>query len=267
MKKRVTLLFAMFAALVTTASAQISVSPLTIAQDGNAELTVNLKNDEVVKGIQFTLTLPKGVTVPGSDTGITYSDGNTQTTYTPSNSVKVELTSRTKGWWVLGNKISESDEGNVYKFVLIDPSVKGLAAGNGEIMKISFKAAENADLAKIEDGIKLTDIHESVAGSTNDTAQADVSADLTIANFIKGDCNGNGEIEINDPVKLLEYLADIHEGNFVEAAADINGNGEIDITDPVWLLEYLADMRELSRGTLKQQENGKETDWNLPDPD
>ena len=205
MKKRVTLLFAMFAALVTTASAQISVSPLTIAQDGNAELTVNLKNDEVVKGIQFTLTLPKGVTVPGSDTGITYSDGNTQTTYTPSNSVKVELTSRTKGWWVLGNKISESDEGNVYKFVLIDPSVKGLAAGNGEIMKISFKAAENVDLAEIKNGIALSDIHESVVneGSNNDVAQADVSTDLTVAEFIKGDVNNNGKIDIDDPVCVL----------------------------------------------------------------
>lgn len=263
MKKRVTLLFAMFAALVTTAMAQISVSPLTITPNGTAELTVNFKNEEVVKGIQFTLTLPKGVTVPTSDTGITYTDGNTQTTYTPSNNVQVDLTSRTEGWWVLGNKISESDEGNIYKFVLIDPKVKGLTAGDGPIMKISFKAAENVQLAEIEDGIKLSEIHESVAGSTVDTPQADVTTDLTVAEFIKGDVDGNGEIGPNDAVWILEKIVNITNQGFVEKAADVDGNGQIGPNDAVWVLERLAHMRTWVRENSAEDD----TDVNLPDPD
>ena len=253
----------MLAALVTTATAQISVSPLTITPNGTAELTVNFKNEEVVKGIQFTLTLPKGVTVPTSDTGITYTDGDTQTTYKPSNNVEVSLTDRTKGWWVLGNRISESDEGNVYKFVLIDPSVKGLEAGDDAIMKICFKAAENVDLAEIKDGIKLSDIHESIAGSTEDTALSNVSTDLTVTDFIKGDVDGNGEICPTDAVWILEKLVNITNQGFVEKAADVDGNGEIGPTDAVWVLERLAHLRTWSREISAEDD----TDVNLPDPD
>ena len=260
MKKKITLIFAMFAALVTTATAQISADQLTIKKNGTAELTIKLTSEDVVRGVQFTLTLPTGVTVEAIGEGnvaISYTDGGNKTDYTPSNGLAVSLTDDTNGWWVAGNKVDDN-----YKFVLLDPSLTGLT-GEHDIMKITCKANGEA----ISGNVEISDIHMSIASSTQDIAPDDVTLanGVTVSNVLKGDVNGNGGIDIDDPVKLLEYLADIHEGTFVEGAADVNGNGQIDIDDPVWLLENLAGLRELSRGQVQQEE--EEPDWNLPDPD
>ena len=138
MKKKITLLLAMLAALVTTAIAGnvISADPLTITKSGTAELTINLKNSEVVRGLQFTLTLPAGVTVEASEVGIPGQD------YKPANNVKVTtISGTTDGWWALGNDVSTTEKPRTYKFVMLDPNGEGLAASESAraILKISFR--------------------------------------------------------------------------------------------------------------------------------
>ena len=264
MKKRVTLLFAMFAALVTTAMAQISVSPLAISQDGTAELIINFNNTERVKGIQFTLKLdlPAGVTVKTlaqGEAAITY-DGNQ--TYTPGNGLKVSTTNRTKDWWVLGNKVSDTED--IYNFVLIDPTVAGLEPGNGSIMKINFEVVGDInDIELNNNKVELSGIHESIDGSTKDfEPQADESTDLAITGFIKGDVNNNGQVDIGDVVCVLNYIVGRNDRNnvFIENAANVNGDLVINIGDVVRILQRAV-------GKIESLSRGFNATNNLPDPD
>ena len=262
--KRLTTLLTMIVALVTTATADnvLTASSVTLAKGGTADLTINLANTSVVKGVQFTLTLPSGVTVQTSEEGIEYTEGENNESYVPSNNVKVKLTTRTTGWWALGSYCSDG----TYKFVLLDPTTNGLAAlaegADPAIMKVTLLAANDATAGEISDGIEISDVHLAISGTTEDTTIDGVTENVTVSEFTLGDCNGNGEIDIDDPVKLLENLAGIHEGTFIEAAADCNRNGEIDIDDPVCLLESLAGLRSLARKLVQQED-----DLNLSDPD
>lgn len=256
MKKRFTFLFAMLVALVTTAMADnvISVDQTAISQSGTAKLTINLANTGVVRGLQFTLTLPEGVTAVSSNQGITYTDGGSQS-YSPGETgVLVSKTGRTENWWVLGNKVSD----NVYKFVLIDPSGDGLEAGNGAVMTISFMTTLTDPFT-----VDITDIHMAIEGSTEDATQGDIqNANVTVTDIIRGDVNGNGTVEIGDAVCLLRRLAEKTNAVFIEAAADVNNNNGIDIGDAVLILRYLAEQIDaLSRGTAD------DTDWDFYDPD
>ena len=266
MKARLYLIIAVFAMLVTTAKGDnvIFADALTIEPSGNADLTINLTNTDVVRGIQFTLTLPEGVTVQGSDAGIIYEDNGSQT-YTPTNGVKVSLTDRTTGWMVVGNKDASAE--NTYKFVLISFSGDGLSAGEGAVMTISFTAAADAPLATYVDGVSITDIHMSIAGSTVDNTQADTTASLTVTDVIKGDVNNNKEVDIDDAVCILRYLVKKPNDVFIEAAANVNGNNKIDIDDAVMVLQYLVGkIPALARGSVKDADASM-YDPSMYDPD
>ena len=223
----------MLAGLVTTAMAGnvISADPLTITQNGTAELTIKLQSTEVVRGLQFTLTLPEGVSVEESEVGIP------EQNYTPANNVKVSTTDITDGWWALGNDVSTTENPRTYKFVMLDPSGEGLDPSEEAqaILKITFKAADNATLATTN--VAISDIHMSVANSTADATQADTEASVTVSEFIKGDVNGDGEIDILDATMTL-YAAVGKPVDLNRAAADVNGDNEVDIVDATMILYY-----------------------------
>ena len=249
----------MLVALVTTAMANnvISVDQTAISQSGTAKLTINLANTDVVRGLQFTLTLPDGVTAVSSNQGITYTDGGSQT-YSPGETgVLVSKTDRTEGWWVLGNKVSD----NVYKFVMIDPSGYGLEAGNGAIMTISFETTLTEPFT-----VDITGIHMAIAGSgdsSEDATQGDIEdANVTVTDIIKGDVDGDGEVTINDAVSILRVSVGKTVPGFIEAAGDINGNGEIDMEDAVSVLRFaVGKINVLSRRI------SDDSDLDLYDPD
>ena len=269
MKKKLSILFVMLAVMVTTAYADnvISASDLSISKSGSADMAINLTNTDAIRGIQFTLTLPDGVSVQGSDAGITYDiidDGGKQTyNYKPAKGVKVSTTNRTSGWAVVGNKIDDND--NTYKFVLI--SLSGLeistSTSPGAVMKVSFQAAKGVTAGEYQ--VDITDIHLSVSGSSSDTAQDDTTAKLTITDFVKGDVNGNGEVDIDDAVCILRHLVSKPNETFNEAAADVNGNSEIDIDDAVTILKFLVGKIDaLSRSFYIE---GDDDDDDAYDPD
>lgn len=104
------------------------------------------------------------------------------------------------------------------------------------------------------------------------TSSKDKLSDVTFAihvvaehnAVIKGDVNGNGEVDIDDAVCILRHLVNKPNDHFVEAAADVNGNNEIDIDDAVMILKYLVGkINALSRDSGSH----KKVDWDLYDPD
>ena len=62
--------------------------------------------------------------------------------------------------------------------------------------------------------------------------------------YILGDANGNGTVEISDAVRVLRYIVNSEhpeeDGTFVEHAADMNGNGTVEVGDVVAILKALT---------------------------
>jgi hypothetical protein len=60
-----------------------------------------------------------------------------------------------------------------------------------------------------------------------------------IASFLRGDCNGDGSLDIADAICTLEWLFLGKANPGCHAATDTNADGAVDITDPIAVLGYL----------------------------
>ena len=58
--------------------------------------------------------------------------------------------------------------------------------------------------------------------------------------YIVGDANSNGEVEIGDVTSVLTLMATPEATSYDNKAADANGNGEIEIGDVTTILTIMA---------------------------
>ncbi len=64
-------------------------------------------------------------------------------------------------------------------------------------------------------------------------------ATVTFTSFLRGDCNGDGKVNISDATCTLNWLFAGAPKPGCEAALNTNGDDEVNITDPVTLLNFL----------------------------
>ena len=69
----------------------------------------------------------------------------------------------------------------------------------------------------------------------SDTQEGSPSAPLILQmkDFIPGDANGDGEIDVTDIVGIANKILGRASDSFVAVAADVNGDGDVDVTDIV----------------------------------
>jgi hypothetical protein len=63
---------------------------------------------------------------------------------------------------------------------------------------------------------------------------------LTIENYIKGDVNGDRDVDIADAVCIVNYVVGKPTPAFNAAAADANGDGDVDIADAVRIVNLVV---------------------------
>jgi hypothetical protein len=63
--------------------------------------------------------------------------------------------------------------------------------------------------------------------------------DIDNKDYILGDANGDGEINVTDIVEIVNAIMNRPSERFVRAAADMNGDGEIDVADIVKVVSII----------------------------
>ena len=253
MKKRITLLFAMLAALVTTAMADnvISAEPLKIAKSGLANLTINLTNDVRIRGLQFKVTLPEGFSGEATTDFISYQDGEDTKTYKPENAVKVYQTDRTTGITVLGNKVSDSE----YMFVLISMTAEAIDEGEGAIMKITFKTSSAVEVGG-EYAVQIADIHLAQEAGDELTPAA-ISTDMSVLK--KGDVNGDNKVNVTDCICVIDYIFKEPNEELFETMVDVNSDKNVNVSDVISIIDIIFGNPTQTRGD--------DDEYELQDPD
>lgn len=181
--------------------------------DGQINLSIRMKNTAAIRGFQFDIYLPDGVTVVKSAKGKiigSLSDGRL-----PEDD-EHSLT------------LSEQSDGAI-RFLCGSLYDETFTGNDGEIATLTVKIAEN-----ISDGnypiilrnMKLTET------DINNYYQTDyVKSTLTIKSYTLGDINSDQKIDVSDYIGIANHILGNTPDGFVVKAADVNVDGNIDVSD------------------------------------
>ncbi len=198
-------------------SSPISTGDISARYGSKANLPIFLKNTETISGLQFKLTLPEGVTVVDHESNLVTS-----------------TTERTEGFTIMGRK--DPDEENSYLFVVLSLNGDAISGTEGAFMNVRLDIAQNVGLG-VHD-IKIEDVY--MTTETFDTLNpAESTSELTVKDFMLGDVNNDGIINITDAIGIINYVLKNTPETFIEGAADVNQDGIINVTDAIGVINKI----------------------------
>ena len=180
---------------------------------------IDLKNESTdLTAYQFDLTLPDGISLSVNDKG----------KYVVTKTSRYEDVSQTLN-------ISKM-EGNSYRFVCFSMSNEIITGTSGAILNAALTVGES-----VEDGTYEASISNIVVTKTDGTQLKlnDSKFNIIVTNIIKGDANGDGEVNVSDIVEIVNYIMNKPSDKFVFAAADLNEDGEVNVTDIVKVVNII----------------------------
>lgn len=179
------------------------------ASDG-IYLNVSLSNYSDIYGIQFDIVTPENFAASADD---------------------ITLSER-------GNSLSASINAISNGVIRVMAYVKNnqfISSGEGKVMTIKMTPKE-----LLENGDYNLTLKNIMLGS-KDLRNIYAGKDVTITYGVRafGDANGDGKVDINDAVCIMNYLVGKLNSTFAFGAADVDGDGEITIADAVGVVNII----------------------------
>lgn len=212
-----------FAAEITD-KATISVEYVSAQPDTTVDVAVSIKNNPGIASMGFTLSFDEALTLVGATNGEAFSE----MTLTPPAQLK-------KGGSVTGS----------CRFAWLGSSN---VTGDGVILNLQFKVSADADLSQ-DCAITLSCEPDDVLNDKRNAVDVDLVAGLvTIIDYIPGDVDGNGTINMLDVLTLCQYYVDgcVYDPdgyavNIQAEAGDVDANGKVTMLDVLILCQYYVD--------------------------
>ena len=195
----------------------IYIEPFAVKVGENAQMQICLKNADAATAYVFDLVLPEGITVAKNDKG-KYID---------------ELSDRHDDHTRTFNYKGD----NAYSLSTLSGNSEQLTGNDGPIRLVTIEASDN-----MVEGNYAIEIKNASYSKPDGTLVSlpDTRAVVTVEDYVLGDVNGNGGVDIGDAVSIVNYLVGKESSIFVAKAADTNKNGQIDIGDAVTIVNLLV---------------------------
>lgn len=194
-------------------AATVTVESVNAVPGSNVEVNINVKNNPGILAANFTVTYDKGLTLIDSKSGDAFSALSMTKPENYNSPCKF-------GWDALE---------------LADEDIK-----DGTILTLTF-AVDKSVSANSKLNVKLSYQNGNIIDSDlNDIPVTINNGSVTIIDYIPGDINGDGTIDLKD-VTLVRRLVTGYGVTANKLAADVNGDGEITMKDVVLIRRYVVD--------------------------
>ena len=195
----------------------IYVAPFTVRVGDNKQMDSCLKNAEAATAYVFDLVLPEGITVAKNSNG----------KYIEELSDRHDDHTRTFNY--------KGD--NTYSLSTLSGNSEQLTGNDGPIRLVTIAASDN-----MAEGNYAIDIKNASYSKPDGTLVSlpNTRVLIKVEDYVLGDVNGNGRVDIGDAVSIVNYLVGKESSIFVAKAADTNKNGQIDIGDAVTIVNLLV---------------------------
>lgn len=185
--------------------------------EGNAGTTATMsfrmKNSAAIRGFQFDLYLPDGVTA------VKNAKGRIQGALSSERLPEDDEHTLT---------ISEQPDGAI-RFLCGSQYDETFIGNDGEIATLQVSLAGD-----MEDGdytVAMKDMRLSETDITKFYDIERVKSTYTIWSYTPGDIDGDGAINVTDYIGVANHILGIPQAVFIEKAGDVDGDGNINVTD------------------------------------
>lgn len=191
----------------------VTVESVNAVPGSNVEVNINVKNNPGILAANFTVTYDKGLTLINSKSGDAFSALSMTKPENYNSPCKF-------GWDAL--EIADEDIKDGTILTLTFSVDKGVSANSKLNAKLSYQNGNIID------------------SDLNDIPVTINNGSVTIIDYIPGDINGDGTIDLKD-VTLVRRLVTGYSVTANKLAADVNGDGEITMKDVVLIRRYVVD--------------------------
>jgi hypothetical protein len=205
---------------------------------GQVTLSVRMKNTADIAGYQFNLQLPEGVSVATDSDGVLMAElSQERTTTQKTNNFGASILPGGTLQVLCGTMAKNPATGKLYTF----------EGNDGEVARITLNISE--ELATGDYPVYL----KNVVVSTPELAQyetASLKSTLTVRDFIPGDVNGDGQVNVVDFLSTANYILGNTPEVFIVKAAnvveDLNDDGtpKINVTDFLGIANLILSSEE-----------------------
>lgn len=102
-------------------------------------------------------------------------------------------------------------------------------------------SSDNEEVATVENGL-ITPHKAGTATISCTINEITRTITVTVADFIPGDVDGNGNVTAEDALAILKHVAHMENSSFNMLAADCDGKDKISAEDALWVLKKVAHM-------------------------
>ena len=128
--------------------------------------------------------------------------------------------------------------GGVWQVLIYSMANKPIIGNSGELFALEYTAEEGVEY--LNTGVRVTDIVLSNTNGTNYASQHE----LSFTTYLLGDANRNGEIDVLDVNRTINYILGNITDNSDCTPMDANKNGEIDVLDVNYIINQILNAKE-----------------------
>lgn len=191
----------------------IYMSNTEVKSGAEETLSIQMKNTASIRGFQFNLYLPDGVTAVKSAKG----------------KIQASLSAgRLPAEDEHTLAVTEQEDGSLL-FLCGSQYDETFTGNDGEVLTLKVKVAEtmaDGDYDVVMKNIKLTETDISKFYEV-----AKVKATLTVTSYMLGDINGDQKVDVLDYTGVANHILGIQQVIFIEKAGDVDESGSIDVMD------------------------------------
>jgi hypothetical protein len=174
-------------------------------------LTINLKNAQTTNAYSFDLKLPKGIIIDS-----------------------YELSNRHNGHTVA---MDYQETTGIYSFAVSSVQSKDVKESDGAICTLTMNIPEN--IVANDYVVKILNAQYTLSTDATQMTMPEVVSLLKVKDYIKGDVNNDGEVDVADAVCIVNHVVGKDTPVYISAAADVNNDGDVDIADAVYIVNYI----------------------------
>ena len=198
---------------ISTMNNVIYIEPMEGQCGTQATISLKMKNTAAIRGFQFDLYLPEGVTVVKS------SKGKIQGFLSEGRLPDEDEHTLT---------FSEQSDGAI-RFLCSSQYEETFTGNDGEIATLKVNIADNMEDGEYPIQLKSMKLTENNISNFYETAL--VQSKLTVSSYVVGDISGDGVVDVSDYTGVANHIHGNTPDGFNAKAADVDGNNVIDVSD------------------------------------